>query len=534
MLARQVEPDYLSRLDYTPSSYQLEVFRMVRTTNRNLVVKAVAGSGKSKTLHSVALMVTGRTASVAFNKSIADELAKKLAGTGMESSTTHALARRVVIEGLPEVYVKVEKYKYSRMIRSARDAAKAKGTLCGERLTDEQRKVIKDEGFPEGDCERLLNLARLALLDMDADDFPAQIRKLAERHDVDSHPCLWPVIETTVRNCMWIGCELPEQSYRRPTFEIDYTDMLWLPHVHNLRPRVGYDVLCVDECQDISKAGRRFLMSCLAPNGRLIWVGDKKQACYGFAGADADSFDAIIEESNAVVLPLSVCYRCPTSHLDIARRWCPEIEARPGAPVGTVIRMEIDDYIAKVMDGDLIICRRNAPLLSLCFELIAAGVPAVVRGTDIVSGLQSIVEKISKACRRWDDFGSEIDRWGDKQIAAARKRITDDLRLDEAIDRINDKVECVRVIWSHSDATSCEQLCKHIKEMFSDERASVTLSSIHRAKGLEADRVGILEPERLHSSRATQEWQLEQEGHLGYIAYTRSRRDLLLIPGRDR
>ena len=69
---------------------------------------------------------------------------------------------------------------------------------------------------------------------------------------------------------------------------------------------------------------------------------------------------------------------------------------------------------------------------------------------------------------------------------------------------------------------------KRITEVFSDIdhngqlRKEVTLSSIHRAKGLEASHVYILRPELLPHPMAKRPWEQVQEKNIEYVALTRS------------
>ena len=61
------------------------------------------------------------------------------------------------------------------------------------------------------------------------------------------------------------------------------------------------------------------------------------------------------------------------------------------------------------------------------------------------------------------------------------------------------------------------KLTEEIQGLFG-QGGGVLLSSVHRAKGLEADRVYILEPHRMPSPRAKKDWELEQEQNLMYVA----------------
>lgn len=500
-------------LSYAPSRYQAAIWYAVEHGEGNIVVEAVAGSGKTTTIVHAARLVRGKGLFVSFSKEIATELGKRLEGTTMASSTVHSHGWAAVRRACPGAQVDRSNSKYRDMIYGARDKIERTGSLMRQQLTTAQLDAIFEDGFPYDACRRLVDLARLALLDTEADDFDTQLIALAQHHDlVDYANVLDEIVVKVVRNCLRIG--------REETSLVDFTDMIWLPVVNNYIP-ARYDWVIVDECQDISACARELLMMSTTPGGRMLWVGDRRQAIYGFAGADAQSFQAIVEACNATILPLHVCYRCPTIALDVARQWCPQIEARPGAPVGEIIKLHRDDYAAQAVRGDMVICRRNAPLVSLCFDLLAAGIPAVVRGRDIAANLVTIVRK---SCKRsaFEGVGTAIGEWESKEIARATKRISDKDRLGEATELIRDKAQCIRVIWSRSKATTIDGLCKEIENMFSDQAAPVTLSSVHRAKGLEAKRVAILDPARLQSTRAKLPWQIEQEENLAYVAWTRT------------
>jgi superfamily I DNA/RNA helicase len=101
-------------------------------------------------------------------------------------------------------------------------------------------------------------------------------------------------------------------------------------------------------------------------------------------------------------------------------------------------------------------------------------------------------------------------------------------KRNAAVDAITDQVECIRVIQDRSGARGPKGLVTAIEELFGDDHPSVTLSSVHKAKGLESGRVFLAEPDRLASPRGTG-WQLQQERNLAYVAYTRAERELIDI-----
>jgi superfamily I DNA/RNA helicase len=57
----------------------------------------------------------------------------------------------------------------------------------------------------------------------------------------------------------------------------------------------------------------------------------------------------------------------------------------------------------------------------------------------------------------------------------------------------------------------------------------VTFSSVHRAKGLEADNVFIIKPSSMPSPRAKKQWEQVQEQNIRYVAFTRAKDTLYMV-----
>ena len=76
------------------------------------------------------------------------------------------------------------------------------------------------------------------------------------------------------------------------------------------------------------------------------------------------------------------------------------------------------------------------------------------------------------------------------------------------------------------------KMMDRINGLFSDEAGSgVTCGTVHKMKGLEADKVWVIKPEVIPHPRA-KGWQLEQEWNILYVAVTRARRELVVVGGR--
>ncbi|MCZ2096879.1 MAG: ATP-binding domain-containing protein, partial [Anaerolineae bacterium] len=83
---------------------------------------------------------------------------------------------------------------------------------------------------------------------------------------------------------------------------------------------------------------------------------------------------------------------------------------------------------------------------------------------------------------------------------------------------------------SFEDARDVDTLCARIEGLFDERRSQIRLATVHRTKGLEAERVFILRPDKLPLARPDQQpWQREQELNLKYVALTRAKQSLFFV-----
>lgn len=280
----------------------------------------------------------------------------------------------------------------------------------------------------------------------------------------------------------------------------------------------------VHNCQDFSASQQQLILKSRAPGGRIVYAGDERQAIMAFAGANARAFSELVSRPNTTRLPLSVCYRCPESHLREARSIVPWIESRPDAPEGTIQHIHEDMLYDHVQEGDLVICRTTAPLISACLKLIALDIPARVRGRDIGAGLVSVVKQVMQhPDYKWSDFDKLLSEWLQWKITQLQKKENS----EDAQQSAHDRVAAINAVYSSREYQTAEALIVAIEELFSDTRSSVWLSTVHRAKGLEAERVFILKPHKLPLVWPSQRpAQREQEMNLKYVALTRAKKVL--------
>jgi len=286
-------------------------------------------------------------------------------------------------------------------------------------------------------------------------------------------------------------------------------------------PVKHYDVLFVDEAQDFNEVQRRLILKA-CNGGRMIVVGDPKQAIYGFRGADSGSmnlFRATLAKSDrgVQIFPLSITWRCPSSVVAEANRFFKDYFCRDDAPEGEVnVNTSFNPNV-----GDLVLCRTNAPLVSECFNLIAQGIPAYVLGRDIGYSLKALVKKVTEnGSLRIEQFIPQFE--SHIEIAKEAFRRAD---KEKAVQSLEDKAQCILHLTGNT--STVQGLLDNIDKIFGDgKKRGVIFSTIHKAKGLEADNVWILKPEIMPHPMAKSLSDKAQERNLCYVAITRAKKTL--------
>ena len=495
-------------IEYEPSQYQKAIFDYIQHEKGNLVVEAAAGSGKTYTLVKALSLIPQdkRVLMTAFNKDIVKELTKKVKEfPNVEVRTLHGLGMILTTRGLGIGGMKPEAYKYTQLIYNHwQDLSKTNIN----KLSRNARKSFVEN------TKKLVDFGRFYLATT-----RSEMIELMTKYDI---PCVADEVDVALK-VMAIGGKNLDS--------IDYTDMIWMPHIYDLHlQECEYDFIMVDECQDLNVAERNLVLRCLKKGGRLIAVGDSNQCIYGFSGSDPDSFRAIQSIPNTVSMPLSISYRCPESVVKFAQNLVPSIEAKQGAEEGVILDcVSLDD----VHDGDMVLCRNNAPLLQVYCKLLEQGKRAYIRGSDVGKNLQNIVIGTHK-----DYLHTNLKRDGVfirlyEDLFNSRKAIMErygisqeDAMKHETIQAKLDMIRALEVLGA--DLTTTEELTKKIEDIFpkNDKGEGIMLSTVHKAKGLEADNVFIACASLMPSKSALDEWQVQQERNLMYVAYTRAKKVL--------
>lgn len=553
-VSAQVEKEFrplLNEIDPFPKSgLAARLNQRVDDKAPHLIVEARAGTGKTTTLiegmkvmkglqttitpspQQAAVwdqMATSRGAGlvcfVAFNKSIATELQKRVP-LGCSAMTMHSMGFKAVQAAFGRVGV--NNYRVQDIISE----------LMGRDIRELRRhkmEVLKATESLVGLCKMNLvadNTAAGTMIGREA------LWDLASYYDIDlngNSTEVFSLVPQVLERCKDVARDRV----------IDFDDMVWLPVALNLS-MTKYDVLLVDEAQDLNRCQQQL---ALKAGTRLILCGDPKQAIYGFAGADCESMSRmqkILEATDrgCVHLPLTVTRRCGKAIVAEAQKIVPDFGYWETNPEGKISQASYTDvrykgaagpgtgslaeksYVDLVQDGDMLLCRVNAPLVSQCFRFLKAGRKATIQGRDVGQGLISTIKKCK--ADSVPDLAAKLSDWLHNEVQKeTAKRNPNENKLIA----LQDRVDCLYCFMENQQTV--EDVIAKIESVFTDAKDSpgIRLSSIHRAKGLESDRVFFLMPEGAGCPHpmAKTAWAREQESNLLYVGITRAISELVYV-----
>lgn len=474
---------------FNPSPYQSAIFNWVSSseTGDSLVVSAVPGSGKTTTIVEASKLIPEDKSKVflAFNKSIATELGKKMPDT--LCSTLHSISFKVVGKAI-RGRLKVDGLKYHKILKDL---------------------MPKEDYYEFGtDVVKLLELAQCNLV------APTD-EKLLRNYSLNPGAFEYA---SGVEDALRMGIR---QAKNKGV--VTFNDMIWLVNAMGLQPE-QIDVGFIDEAQDLNAMQIDMVRKLVKT---AVFVGDENQAIYGFAGALDDSMEQIRKDFKADTLPLSICYRCPKSHISLANEVFDTIEPKPRASKGVLkTGLTTGDFFDGVKGGDLVLSRVTAPLISACLTLISQGKGAYVAGRDIEKGLVNVLKKMKKMNPRFDRFEETLEAY---RVVMASK-----MKSEEGVQAMMDKTEALLYCYTNSPtAESYADLEEETAKLFKERGRCVKLSTIHRAKGLEADRVWVFTHKLPVNYPGQPGWAKKQERNLEYVALTRSKKELFLVDNSE-
>ena len=513
-------------MDFSPTDEQAEVIAAVAKRSGSVMVEAGAGCAKTSTVKMASRGIKVPALGLAFNKRIADDL-QAAVPSNVQVKTMNGLGHGAWARGpVSGQKIVLDDRKLAKIIT---ETMKDRRVKHDEDLWDSVRQLVRSamqaglvpagtgpEGLVADDDQGWADCGEAAGL---------SLGEFAESRDLAK--------EVLRKNIALAKTGL-----------ISFDDQIYCSTMLGGR-FTQFPVVIVDEDQDLSPLNIRMLGQSLAPGGRIIAVGDKRQAIYAWRGAAGDSAERIrrLSQSDWTDLPLMTTFRCPKIVVERQQWHVPGFRAWAGAQAGAFGKwaapergqwhgwgwQEIAGALPSPRASLAILCRNNAPLVQMAFRLIKEGIGPRMLGRDIGKGLEKLLHTVSGG-----DSGASIgaivggiETWRQRELLAARGA------SEAKLDGIHDRADCLLAVAQAEGLRTAADVTGRIREIFAEKESQVTLSSIHRAKGLEWDMVVHLDPDRVPSKwarRAEKEGNpvpLEQEWNLKYVAETRTRHTLV-------
>lgn len=498
---------------FSPTPEQTAILTAARERPENLLVRAYAGCGKTTTLVQIAQALPDKPGlALAFNVKIKKELEKRMPAN-FEVKTLNGLGHSAWARAINS-RCEVDDRKLGRLVTAAFKEADFAGS------TEDWNAVrqLVSAAMRAGLVPAKFNKPGLV------PDTPTTWHELAEDQMDRPEPALLElaqaVLEASIREAFLGMISFDDQIY--------CSAMLG-----GLFPR--FPLVLVDEAQDLSLLNHRQVQRTAA--GRLIVVGDSKQAIYQFRGADATSIERLLAlRKDWIELPLATTFRCPRAIVARQQEHAPGFLAHHTNSEGSFARHvpteQAPYWGAADLQGDsvAVLCRNNAPLLKLAFKLLAQQVGVVFLGRDIGKSLVSLAKKICKPVTLpAGECILAIAAWSETETTLARAKGN-----DAKADSIADRAEALEAVLAGSGAKDAAGLVAALERLFARDTGQVTLATGHRAKGLEWHTVVHLDPWRIPSKFAQHNRAaMQQERNLLYVIETRAQEKLLLANMED-
>ena len=497
------------------SKYQNDIFEYaLNPNNGSFVVSAVAGSGKTTTGVECAKRIHATYPEktilfLAFNKSIADKLKTETDGLGMKCTTLHSFGLSALYKSNMKFIINPNKWRFF--------------------IKDKLNKLL-DEDIPKKkewiyikNCDELL---RLCMINMVKSDDLVGITNIAVKYGI-----IWVANEiNAVQKLLKMSMNLFNFK-KKDGIEIDYTDMLCIPLTESFRKYIfKFDVVFIDEAQDLSAIQQELMLAAVKPGGKFIGFGDPNQSINAFSGSLSDSFDQMYKKAGEHRLPLSVNYRCGKVIINEAQKIVPEIQPYEEMGPGEVMHQK---DLSGIRNGDMVICRKTAPLITVALNMMSRGISCYIKGKDIAETMKTLLNKVYDE----NDNGismnrvySKLDSMKEKMLESLDENGAYNPQTHPAYISMCEMVEALKIVGQNCYGPG--EIISMLDKIFDDTQHgdAIMLSTVHKAKGLEAENVYIICPELLPMIfDKQQKWEYEQEMNLKYVAITRAKKKLVWV-----
>lgn len=473
---RSIQTANKSPSDLQPTDEQKAILSAAIKSPSVLALEAGAGTGKTSTLRLIGDILPGNGQYTAFNTALVAESKEKFIGTRVSCNTTHSLAFRS------------EGKKFSHRLNGVRTRSEQIAQMLGiEEINLENRRLAS--GFLAsqviGTVRRFCQSADREIDQnhfkyIDGIDIPSSDGRRTYDNNLKVREYLLPYARKAWDDLSREDGQLP--------FAHDYYVKSWQLN----KPVIAADYILLDEAQDTAPVMLDILKQQVCP---IILVGDTCQQIYEWRGA----INAMAAFPNAETRFLTQSFRFGQAIADVANKVLSSL-SEP-APLRLKGRPDRHSKIETLADPTAILTRTNALAVASLLEAIAYGKkPFLVGGSSdvitFIEGAQALQEQRSTGHPDLACFNS----WSEVQEYASQDE-GQDLRL------------MVKLI----NKFGCKPILEALRNMPSEESANIVISTAHKSKGRQWDKV------KLASDFPTLSKSNDGDLRLLYVALTRAK-----------
>lgn len=466
-----------------PTHEQDEITTLVRTTSANIMVNALAGTGKTTILEMTeAAAPTKPILCLAFNKRVADEAAARMSST-TSVRTFNSLGHRIWAAHIGKPFGPDTKKISNLVAELANTSKRGEASMIWENFSLIVEGVNKARALGYIPPKHAYGERSLA-------DWVEVEEIMEEKPSFPVCELITNVLNRSIADAFRGSCDFNDQVYMPALFGGEF-------------PK--FPLTLVDEYQDLNRVNN-MMVGKLVGSRRLIGVGDPNQSIYGFRGAERNGMGKAVDYFEAVEKTLSISFRCPENIVRAVRWHVPNFRwSKPGGSVNTLANV----HLSAIPDAATILCRNNAPLLALAMRMLIGGRSVTVSGSDIGPKVIAQMRKLGPESLSQSALLIKIADWEADRLARENKHASD-------------TAECMRVF--ARQASDLAGALAYATQLF-NQKGRIQLLTGHKAKGLEFPYVIHLDP-FLVGDRP-------QERNLSYVITTRSSDALYLLDSAE-
>ena len=286
----------------------------------------------------------------------------------------------------------------------------------------------------------------------------------------------------------------------------------------------SYASVFIDEFQDLSRLQIN-LIKILFPETHCVFVGDPHQSIYGFRGSCVDALAYIKSQFSITIenaLPLS--HRTPIKVTALANQLNPLIRHRHDAKEGKVIhlsnKLELGNLLPQLPNGTMFIALTNNSLLDFLLHHIHYGksISAIMATSQEIESTRSLIQN---NIRMRSSLSSLVAK-----ETHSEELVTKPINVDSLAET------CMLAAKLNNGTTETAYRYAMLLRP-SGEQADFQISTIHRAKGLEAEYVVFLDyfpMDALSQDQASPS--AREKLNALYVGITRSSDTLITVPNQ--